>query len=291
MTTERVHYYHADGSPIGGHLTHPSEIVIPSHGSVSLNQAGGHAEMRVDAYKLDGIMSTGAASSQATGSVAVKTRNWTTFVTSTVEKVNVMEVVTADRIVAQMELEHPREGDYPKVGFLGCKFENLRINGKPVSPHLDLDIASLSPTSHKAAAEGHNHPVATTQGSTGFPDRPWPEVPSFVEKAVAQSERIIRATGVPDWLKRRYEWMTSEEARRKKGYVLCSLVDSVSGADPGVDFGHVLVIPNFGSVFLGEMVVDAKSFQLTMLRVEMNNTAVVGNTGFAAAVANGRGMP
>jgi hypothetical protein len=291
-SNERVLYYHADASPLGGHLTHPYESVLDAKASVSLSQAGGHASSRVEKFKLDDLIRSGAAYSQVAGSIEKSTHNWTTLVTSVVEDLNLLEVVTADRIVSQLAIEHPHDGYYPKVAFVGCQFENLRINGKAVTPELDLNLLTLAaPTTPvRSAPEDDKLLTKTAPIQAGFPDKPWPDVQSFVDKAVDQTRKITSAKDVPEWLKLRYEWMNSAEARSKKGYVLCSLVNEVAGTAPGSSFGHVIVVPDFGNIFLGELIVDSKSFQLTMLRVEMG-CAAKGHVSFAASRGNGFPVP
>ncbi len=260
--TNRVMYYHADASPMGGHLTHPKELVLSAKGSVSLGQAGGHAASKVKNFRPHPEVSTGTAYSVAKGGVNAETGNWTTVVTSTVEDLKLFDVVTADRIVANLSIEHPRRGDYPCVCFDGCVFENLRIAGKPVT--LDLDLALLTAKQHD------------------FPDVPWPEVPGFVKRAVAQNAKIVRDAEAPAPLRSRYAWMSQKSQRTQKGYIACSLVAGVQGTVPGSTFGHVVRVPGFGDLFLGELIVDARSFHLNMLRAEMggngNNSPANGST-------------
>jgi hypothetical protein len=288
----RVHYYHADASPIGGYLTQPFESILQSDASVSLGQAGGHSASRMEQFKLDELIRSGASYSQVTGSVQKGTGNWTTLVTSSVENLNVMEVVTADRIVSRMSIEHPRVGYYPKISFAGTQFENLRVNGKVIQPVVDLDLLTAVGADAKGAPakEGEKPQAEAAPSIIEFPDVPWPDVQSFTRKAVDQSARITTAKGAPAWLKSRFEWIASPEARQKRGYVLCSLVNEVNGAAPGTNFGHVLVVPDFGNIFLGELIVDMNSFHLTMVRAELG-CAAQGNVSFASTRGNGIPMP
>ena len=126
---DRVFYYHASASPIGGHLTHPVEAVLDQHASVSLPQAGGQAAARIDNFNFKNMLQCEAAYSHTTGAVQKSNGNWTTLVTSVVEGANILDIVTADRMVSTISLEHHRNGYYPKVSFLGSQFENLRIGG------------------------------------------------------------------------------------------------------------------------------------------------------------------
>jgi len=68
--------------------------------------------------------------------------------------------------------------------------------------------------------------------------------------------------------------MKSPESRKKKGYVLCSLVEELQGAKPGTSFGHVLHVPGFGNIFFGELIVAQSSYRLTMMRIEMGCLAL-----------------
>jgi hypothetical protein len=84
--------------------------------------------------------------------------------------------------------------------------------------------------------------------------------------------------------------MKSPESRKKKGYVLCSLVGELQGAKSGTSFGHVLHVPGFGNIFFGEVVVAPNSYRLTMMRIEMGCLAE-GNISAASAFSNGVTFP
>src|SRR6202451_196633 len=96
-STERQHHFHADASPVGGHITHPFEKIISTEASSSLAQAGGHVSGIHESYRLDPIVSAQKAYSNITGAKNNTTGNWTSLTTSVVEYLNVLEVVTADR--------------------------------------------------------------------------------------------------------------------------------------------------------------------------------------------------
>ena len=54
--------------------------------------------------------------------------------------------------------------------------------------------------------------------------------------------------------------------------------------------GHILHVPDFGNIFLGEILISRVSAQLTMLRVEMGCMAE-GTVSAASAFSNGQTMP
>lgn len=269
-SNDRVFYYHASASPFGGSFNHPVESILPSHGSSSLPQAGGHASSSMGPLHLDDIASCQAASSKIFGGIHKKNGSWTTMVTSIVEGLNVLEVVKADRVVSKVAVEHPREGHHPTVTFVGSHFDNLRIAGVRVNPVLE------------------HHPVASARGK--FPNVPATEDKAFINRAISQSQRMIKAKGVPDWVEPRYGWVSSEKERSKKGFVVCSLVDEVEGAKPGSSFGHVVPVPGFGNVFLGELIVCRGHFRLTMIRIEMGCPAD-GTVSIGTGCSNGFPIP
>jgi hypothetical protein len=270
-STNRTFHYHADASPLGGHITHPFEKVLHTQASTSLAQAGGHAESRVESFQMDNTVTSGPAYSHATGVKNKSTGAWTTLVSSVVENLNVLEVVTADRIVSKLHVEYPQEGGHPNISIVGSKFVNLRVNGESISPVLDIDLL-------KSESKGE------------FPDKHLMEEKVFNNKVSSHYKKITETKGAPEWLAGRHASMKSPESRKKKGYVLCSLVEELKGAKPGTAFGHVLHVPGFGNIFFGELVVAPNSYRLTMMRIEMGCLAE-GNVSVASAFSNGAGIP
>jgi hypothetical protein len=79
----------------------------------------------------------------------------------------------------------------------------------------------------------------------------------------------------------------------KKGYVRCSLVKDIKDIRdnfPGKREGHMLEIPDFGRVFLGEFLVDSTSHRLIMVRVELG-CPTQGDLSASTASVEGRGYP
>ncbi len=267
---KRVFYYHADAAPIGGHFTKPDEKIVHSHGSSSLAQAGGHAASRVSAFKLDELVSFDHAYSEIHGTVT-KNGSWMTQVTSVVEGLNVLGVVKADRVIAVLSVEHPSNGGHPKASVAGSEFDNLSIDGVKVNPVLGKKV--LPP--HKTGK---------------FPDRAIVEDENFLARALSESQKITDAKDGPDWLKTRHRWVQSKGARRRKGYVQCSLVDKLQGAKPGSSFGHVIHVPDFGNIFLGDLLASHHAFRLTMIRLEMG-CANEGTMSVGTSDSNGATSP
>jgi hypothetical protein len=267
----RVFYFHANASPIGGHFTKPKETIVQSHGSSSLAQAGGHVSSYADKFEHpDKLVSFKKAYSEIHGMVS-ETGSWTTVVTSVVEGLNVLDMVKADRVIATLTVEHPSTGGIAKASVVGSEFKNLTIDGVKVNPLIGKKVLPL----HK---EGK------------FPGRAIIEDEDFLARAISQSQKVTNAKGAPDWMLARYGWVQSKTSRRRKGYVQCSLVDRIQGAKSGSSFGHVMHVPDFGNIFLGELLTSHHAFRLTMIRLEMG-CANQGTMSAGSGDSNGSGMP
>jgi hypothetical protein len=84
--------------------------------------------------------------------------------------------------------------------------------------------------------------------------------------------------------------MDEKREQKKDGCVLCSLVDGVDGTVPGVTIGHFVEIPDFGRIFLGEIMAFPHSIQLTMVRAELGCN-VHGKVSASSSYINGSTMP
>jgi len=275
---KRVHYYHADATALGGRIKAPFEQLIPVQAPLSLPPVGGYAATRVERFRLEAILSFEAAYTQLAGSVSHKTGGWTTLVTAAVEGLNVLDVITADRLVAQIATEHPLVGYRPTVTFVGTRFENLRIGGHLVEPVLDLDLCNPQ--------EGDE---GARQGST-FDDKSFLAAASEQYRRMSDLPKWVKGKKIPAWVSERYSWDNSEAKRSEKGMVLCSLVNQVNGEFPGTPFGHVLEIPEIGKVFLGELIVDHNSYRIIMMRLELGCTTQ-GSVSVGTATIEGRTSP
>lgn len=275
---ERVFHYHASSNALGGVLTHPYKTVITSEANSALANAGGYNSSKTVPYHLDHILHCDKAYTHVTG--GEEDGHWATLTSAVLEGVNLLEVVTADKIVAQISSKHPKAGNHPVVSFVGSQFVNLRINGELIEPVLDLHPLPGKPV-----------PSAKTKTSSSTD----PQVSSYhhanVRKlAAAQSRKATSHKYAPDWVKHRYGWLESVNDINDRGHLLCTLVREIKGGDPDYTFGQIIHVPGFGNIFLAEVTLDAKAYYLTMLRAEMG-CASSGTVSMSSAHTNGSGIP
>jgi len=244
--SSKVYHYNAQGHGLSARFERPVQHLIEVQAASSLPTTGGHGNSRVDNFQFQEFVSFKAAYSHVSGSQKREDGTYTTLTTATVEGLNILDVVTADRIVARLASQHPTEDDEAHIVVLGSKFENLQIAGCSVDVELDHDFFL---------------PLDTFEA---------------LRKELASNADFRKSAKDP------YRTgHTQKVPPDPQGVFLCSLVKDMKTTCPGVKRqGHAFVVPQFGKVFLAEMLAKRGTRTLTMLRVEMGSpvsgTAVVG---------------
>jgi hypothetical protein len=247
----KPHFYsfRADANALGGFLKEPLQKSIPTLAPVCLPAAGGFATARSEAFNLDEVVSVSSAYTLVSSRESREEGAISTLVTAVVEDLNILEVVTARRIVAQVSVTSPLNGGAQRVSLGGSRFEELRLLGRDAAPKLNARLLSLKPEARDA----------------GSPFT-WP---SFRKSVGDQAETLIdRFTRHADkdaseWAKSRHGWKTGD------GRVICSLVDDIEESPACSTYGHIVEIPGFGRIFLGELFVTRDSVQLVSIRAEL----------------------
>lgn len=267
----KAFYYHADASALGGVLDYPVQQTISVAGSVSLAAAGGSNTLQTGPFQSQGALSLRNAQVSVSGTEH-EGSGWRTIATAILEGVNIFEVVTADRLVAQLSVLHPRDESTSLISLNGTKFENLRLNGDPIQPVIDRRLLTGKP-----ADDGTQ---AMPLGGVPFGDMLW----------VAEEQHFaLKRSGV-EKLGPRFAYSNPAETLLTKGNALCSLVQSVEVKAPAQSWCHIINVPDFGNIFLGELLVSPFSAQLTMLRVEMGSSGD-GDVSGGTVFSNGSTMP
>jgi uncharacterized protein (TIGR00725 family) len=130
----------AEAWALSGSIEAPFQQLIRPLAYLQITQAGGRSEAGQGSYRLLEVLSIEHCSSGATSGNDFQAGTGITTVTSVTEGLRVLDVLTADRVVAQFSVEH-LEGRVRGLSFLGTRFENLRVAGQPVDLDLDYDLA------------------------------------------------------------------------------------------------------------------------------------------------------
>lgn len=322
------HYFHAEAHALKAKVKFPVDAEVRPQAFVKLagtleellNGEGkrNYFSQHAKNYRLEGVFSYSAAHTQVSGHKSSKDdKASVTLATSVVENLNILNVVTADRVVAQISTTHTPGQYVPEVTFLGTHFENLKIARHKVLPILNLRLTGSKPKEDQLYV-AENTPLMTAI------KQQYKKLPEWLKRFAEAKEKRLAPARDDDSLAKKYHWgapgyetiqKAVADARRvdendtrnigKSDGITCSLVEDLviepikDNYDTAVrdsrelvegKCGHVIHIPDFGTIFLAELTVNHNSFHLTMIRVEMGCIAA-GNGSMGVCAVNGGGKP
>jgi len=197
---KKFYSFRADANALGGYLEAPCRKCIPTLAPVSLPAVGGFAMARSEAFTLDEIVRCSSAYTRVSGRQDAEDGSVSILITAVVEGLNLLEVVTARRVVAQVSISIPKENGPLQISLTGSRFEGLLLAGHECCPKLNP----------------------------------------------------------------KHEWITRDP---KSGNILCSAFEE--DADPTTSCGHVVEIPGFGRITLGELRLSGDSVQFVAIRADL----------------------
>jgi hypothetical protein len=265
-TDQKRFHYHASAHVLSGEIWRPFQHVIEVQAPSVLPSTGGMGDSRIENFRRDDLISFKAGYTHVMGSKKrVKDENgkdsivYTTQVTATVEGLNILDVVTADRAVARMTSSHELNAEEASIRLVGSKFENLQIAGCKANVIFDHDLLLRLETFEAVRNEFAK--------------------PSDLRKMAEDTHTAIRVAPPPKQLE-------------THGVLLCSLVKEIDFKCPGVERRgrHAFHVKDFGTIFLGEVVFERGRKTLTMFRLELGSPCDAGLTVLEAS-SNGRKIP
>jgi len=277
--TNRKHIYHAEAMVLEGDLELPLIQEIKPQAYLKLPELGGYFSQRVENFRLGEVVSFRSAYTQVAGNLnPTKDHGYATLTTSVIEGFNVLDVVTADRIIGQVITERPFDGYVPHISFLGTRFENLRISGQPVDVKLNLDILGVR----------SENDALYTQDS------------ALKGRIKNQGDRVGEHKNWLDQMREGFHQLfpATASGELKRETLECSLVDEVKGTYPGRCLGHVIRIPGFGTIVLARValthqeiekekdILKATTVRLTMIDFKLG-CPIVANLGAVTTINNG----
>jgi hypothetical protein len=250
---KKIYLYNAHGYGFGGRIDRPFQHDLDVHAGASLPTTGGYEVSRKENFRLNETISYTAAHTVVTGSRNEKDGSYTTLASATIEGLNILDMVTADRIVARVASKQFIDDPEPTITPIGSHFENLRIAGCPIEPELDTDLFNRFGTfeAFRKAYEGDQQYRDAMQAVFLW-GKPKFEVPEF--------------------LRERYNSFAGDKFPESKGIVLCSLVKGIkTNCGELKIYGNVIEVPQFGKVYLAETILKHYEREVTMLRLELGS--------------------
>lgn len=250
--------FHFQGSAIGaaGRISSPFSEIIEVQAASALPQIGGHGTSRSAAFKHGEFLQFQLAHTEVTGTPCDCDDNPVSHnsrITSTVEGLNILGMITADRVVATLASMYTKTSDgEPSVRLLGTRFENLRIAGIPVEVDLAADVFDQFDT-HRALS----HAYKTNDAVRGLVDQL-----TLKHRAKEAPPHIMR------WLN---PMEGGSELPSSRGITSISLVRGLAPRGGGLDcWGHVIHVPGFGTVRLAELEISKTTRTVNMIQVDID---------------------
>jgi hypothetical protein len=215
--------YHAESFAFSGEFVRPIKHLIEVQAGITLPFLGGHGQNSVENFAVEKLVSFRRGYSHVSGSAAPNGHH-TTESTAAIEGLNVLDVVTADRVVARLTSDHDPDKREGHIIAVGSGFENLRIAGYEVGVELD----------HSLLIKNKN----------------------FAE--LSKNVASLKKSG--------------KIAEQSNGVAICSLASSVNLECPGVTVdGHVITVPQFGKIFVAEVISWEGTRSISMLRFQLGS--------------------
>jgi len=145
---EPIFLHHAHASGVSGQITLPFQHTIQVQAPSALPFIGGYSASRVEGFRFEHILSFSSADTVTTGSETSKF--FETLATAAVEGLNILNVLTADRVVARLASKYSKDKGERTASIAGCHFENLRIAGSPIEVEIDPERLKSARRSERA---------------------------------------------------------------------------------------------------------------------------------------------
>ncbi|MCU1349036.1 MAG: hypothetical protein JWO56_2066 [Acidobacteria bacterium] len=295
--------YHGSAVAFGARIDKPSPDIIPSQASAVLMPTGGEATAVVRNFDYKGIISFDEAKSYVTGSFEAGVNGepgaYNTLATTAIRNLNIANMLHIEYLVGRVSSKHvvnekgmaAEEGD---ITFDGSILDGVKLAGLKGDVDLDTKLFADYPTFDSFTGK--------------FPDDDRYKAKSelFWSDPVSAIASIREGGGDPTTGRRRPSSNpgSGEEERKPcvpqvfPGTVNCSLFTSLSHKiepkDPRSTTqniyrdGYGIVIREFGTVYLAEILMKRGQRRLSMVRVELG-CPLCGSGG--GGVIEGNGSP
>jgi hypothetical protein len=232
--------FNAAAAAAGGFLTRPFNEPIPVQAASCLTPAGGYGSARVEHFNYRQILSFKAAYTVVMGTRRSEKNNagadvdvFDTLALAVIEDLNILGVVTADRIVARITSQHRSDAASPEMTAspIGSSIENLKIAGQTLSPMCD------------------------------------PRLFDFPTKSKIVEAKLAAELGAPVTGRRPASIPSSDDTLRFS--IFPAISQKLAGMTPAA--GGKITVPSVGDLFLGELIVTGAERKLSMLRIELHS--------------------
>lgn len=265
--------FRGNAAAFGGHIIRPKEVVLGAPGSC-LPVSGGHSEAHISKIDRDGLFGVESATTFAQGlftdkeqfkeytyhrveqsSLVARTRVWADLRGFTVGRKPRMVV---KHMRAELVAHSPRGSGQPSIALADVKPEGNFIEGISVDGHelvVELDIEAFREldTYAKLLAAADKPEFVDTSGG------------ALLMRTARKGEADPPRTG--------------RLIQASPGSVYGTIVKEIHWARQGDEFpnseihGNMVILPEFGRAYFGELLISENSRRLTMVRLALGSDA------------------
>jgi hypothetical protein len=142
LREQRLHYFHANATAIGGYIERPFKRDIPVQSPTALSPSGGADDASKTNFEFEKIMSARLTRTRVEGHYAGSYPTTRAF--AVVEELNVLDRIRVDEMVAYISSRHPgEEPDVPIIDLGRTVINGLRVGDSMLRVHLDLDRLTI----------------------------------------------------------------------------------------------------------------------------------------------------
>src|SRR5713101_242558 len=134
-------HFHGHGHALSGEFRHPLFAVIPAQASASLSTIGGIALAKAENFHYQDFVCFKSAHTHISGRRRRgETETFVTHASTVVKGLNILGMVTAERIVSRLTSIHSPKEPEGHIIAEDRRFEGLKINGEDVKVILRHDL-------------------------------------------------------------------------------------------------------------------------------------------------------
>lgn len=264
MNLRRRFIFRGNAAAIGGRIVRPVDLMIESSTASSLTVVGGRSEARASATRFGEWVSFGGASTSAEGvfdeleqqvaltyhRVAEDALTTSTRVTAGMTGLSIGQKpsLTIEHVHAALDSHSPTGSGEPAIAVSSkTVIEGVAIDGHPVVVELAVPVFQQCDTRAKLLAAADDPRFVAESGDCLFMKGSLGGAPP------APSPRLLHSRGTT--------YGTIVKSIRWDG-----------NPHPGVTIDHhSIVVPEFGRIFFGELLITDESRRLTMVRLELGS--------------------
>lgn len=258
-TIKSTYLHHASAIAASGQIVSPFEDLIPTQAALALPVGGGYGSTRVEGFRYKEILSFGSAYTEVAGAGG-KDGPFETLAVAAIEKLNILDVITCERMVCRIASAYTLGGKEPSFTTLGSRFERLRV-GSFFWDELDLAVGVLADCST------------------------WSKLQSALGNGGTRDQLNRMAMPAPNG-----DSVPLPDGQRMPNLVGFSLGSAAGKSANAMEVPARIHLPQLGTVHLGQFFVYQFRRQLVMLKVDLG-CSMSGGAGAGSGESGGDPYP